>query len=233
MRAVAVLCTLLTLLMTSTIAGAQSRPQPARTNPKPPADQPIPAGEQKAWVKLCDDVTTDGKDGKTTQNVCLTSHERLDGNTGTVVVSVAIRQVQGQDKQALMVMVPLGVLEQPGLKVDIYPQDLWQKMQKAENVDNAKLYELRLNFTLCHAAGCTAETDADADTLAWMKRGGGLVVLVTASNGQLIGIPAPLAGFAQAYEGPPVDSKTYAEARQKLLDQIAERQKQQKQQTGR
>ena len=41
----------------------------------------------------------DGKDEKKELNICLTHHERLDGNTGMVLVSAAVRQVEGQDKQ--------------------------------------------------------------------------------------------------------------------------------------
>jgi invasion protein IalB len=233
MRALTILYALLMLLIASVTAGAQSPPpQPPRINPKPPSDQPIPAGEQKAWVKLCDDVTTNDNGGaKAIQRICLTSHERLDGNTGNVLVSVAIRQSQGQDKQSLLVLVPLGVLEQPGLVVNIYPQDLWQKAQRGENVDDAKLYQLRLSYTLCQAAGCSAETDANVNLVEWMKRGGGMVVLVMTPNGKSFGFGVPLAGFAATYAGASVDNQEYAQARKKLLEEIAERQKKLKQQT--
>ena len=77
------------------------------------------AGAQTAWVKLCEKATAqvkgkDGKDEKKDLNICLTHHERLDGNTGMVLVSAALRQIDGQDKQHFMVMVPLGMLIQPG-----------------------------------------------------------------------------------------------------------------------
>ena len=70
---------------------------------------------QSAWVKLCEKATAvgkdkDGKEEKKELNICLTHHERLDGNTGMVLVSAAVRQVDGQDKQHFMVMVPLGML---------------------------------------------------------------------------------------------------------------------------
>ena len=58
----------------------------------------------------------DGKEEKKDLNICLTHHERLDGNTGMVLVSAAVRQVEGQDKQRFMVMVPLGMLLQPGMR---------------------------------------------------------------------------------------------------------------------
>ena len=70
-------------------------------------------------MKLCEKATAqvkdkDGKEEKKDLNICLTHHERLDGNTGMVLVSAALRQVEGQDKQHFMVMVPLGMLHPAG-----------------------------------------------------------------------------------------------------------------------
>ena len=56
-----------------------------------------------------------------------------------VLVSAAVRQVEGQDKQHFMVMVPLGMLMQPGMRAIVYPKDLWEKAQKNEKVDESKL----------------------------------------------------------------------------------------------
>src|SRR5262245_29430463 len=61
-------------------------------------------GQQSAWVKLCEKATAttktkDGKEEKKDLNICLTHHERLDGNTGMIMVSAALRQVDNQDKQ--------------------------------------------------------------------------------------------------------------------------------------
>ena len=76
---------------------------------------------KSAWVKLCEKAPLvkkdkDGKDVKEEKNLCLTHHERLDGNTGMVLVSAAIRQIEGQEKQSLMIMVPLGMAIPPGVR---------------------------------------------------------------------------------------------------------------------
>jgi hypothetical protein len=47
------------------------------------------AGKQSAWVKICEKAAfarkdKDGKEAKEEKNICLTHHERLDGNTGMV-----------------------------------------------------------------------------------------------------------------------------------------------------
>ena len=102
---------------------------------------------QSAWVKLCEKATAtqktkDGKDEKKDLNICLTHHERLDGNSGMVLVSAAVRQVEGQDKQAFMVMVPLGMMLQPGMRATLYPKDMWDKAQKNEKIDESEAEDL-------------------------------------------------------------------------------------------
>ena len=188
-------------------------------------------GTPSAWVKLCEKATAvhkekDGKEAKKDVDICLTHHERLDGNTGMVLVSAAVRQVSGQDKQALMVMVPLGMLLQPGMRATVYPKDQWDLAQKNEKVDEKKLKAIKLSYTLCHPAGCTAETEATPDLLNLLKSNAGMVVFAINAGGAPVAFPVPLTGFAESYGGPPIDTKKYSEARKSLMQQIAQRQHQ-------
>jgi invasion protein IalB len=41
-----------------------------------------------------------------------------------------VRQVEGQDKQAFVVMVPLGIMLQPGMRATLYPKDIGEKAQR-------------------------------------------------------------------------------------------------------
>jgi invasion protein IalB len=186
-------------------------------------------GQQSAWVKLCEKAALqhkdkDGKDVKEEKNICLTHHERLDGNTGMVLVSAAIRQVEGNDKQQLMVMVPLGMAIQPGLRAAVYPKELWEKAQKNEKVDEKQLKPVELKYSLCHPAGCTAEVEATKETVESLKTGGGLMVLAMNAAAQPVAFPVPLEGFNAAHAGAPVDNKAYAQARGQLMQQIRQRQ---------
>lgn len=165
-----------------------------------------PEGDQSAWVKLCEKAPN-LTDPKQELNVCLTHHERLDGNTGMVLVSAAVREVEGQDKKALMVMVPLGMALPPGVQV---------KVDEGEAV--------KLQFTLCHAAGCTAEGEATDKIVAEMNKGKQVVVAAINLAGKAIGFPVPLTGFEKAYAGKPVDNDKYKEARKRLMVAIRERQ---------
>jgi invasion protein IalB len=222
------------------VAVAQQQPAPPPAPKKAPAAPAAPKAAAKdakggpppsAWVKLCEKGTAitkakDGKEEKKDLDICLTHHERLDGNTGMVLVSAAVRQVTGQDKQALMVMVPLGMLLQPGMRANIYPKDQWDLVQKNEKVDDSKLKGIQLAYTLCHPAGCTAETEATPEILNTMKTSGGLLVFAINAAGSPMVFPVPLAGFDASYGGPPIDTKQYSEARKSLMQQIAQRQQQ-------
>jgi len=219
-------------------ATAQQPAPPAKKAPAPPAAAkkdakqavPAPDASQSAWVKLCEKATAIKKDKdkeeKRDLDICLTHHERLDGNTGMVLVSAAVRQIDGQDKQHFMVMVPLGMLLQPGMRASLYPKDIWDKVTKNEKVDESKLKQVKLAYTLCHPAGCTAEMEMTPDLLNDLKTGGGLVVFAVNAAGQPVGFPVPLGGFEQSYAGKAIDNKQYGEARRTLMQQIAQRQQQ-------
>jgi invasion protein IalB len=186
-------------------------------------------GNKTAWVKLCEKAPLvkkdkDGKDVKEEKNLCLTHHERLDGNTGMVLVSAAIRQVEGQDKQSLMVMVPLGMAIPPGIRAAVYTKEQWAAVQKNEKIDEKSLKPIELKYSLCHPAGCTAETEATKDILDQMAAGGGMMVLAMNAGAQPVAFPVPLDGYNEASAGPPVDNKQYGEARAKLMQSIRARQ---------
>ena len=187
------------------------------------------ADKKSAWVKLCEKAPfktkdKDGKDVKNEKNICLTHHERLDGNTGMVMVSAAIREIEGNDKKSMMVMVPLGMALPPGLRAAVYTKDQWAQAAKNEKIDEKTLKPIALKYSLCHAAGCTAEVEATAEILEQMKTGGGIMVIAMNAGAQPIGFPVPLDGFAEAFAGKPVDNKEYAKARGQLMAQIRERQ---------
>ena len=204
----------------------KATPAPAAGAQNQPAQ---PEGPQSAWVKLCEKAAgivkgKDGKEEKKELTICLTHHERLDGNTGMVLVSAALRQIEGQDKQHFMVMVPLGMMIPAGMRASLYPKEDWEKIQKKEQIDESKLKAIKLAYTLCHPAGCTAEVEATPELINELKADGGMVVFTIGANGTPVGFPVPLVGFEQALAGPPVDNKQYSEARKALMEQIAARQ---------
>jgi invasion protein IalB len=223
-------------------AAAQTAP-PAKAAPKaaaPAAAAPAAAAPAAAaapqvfWVKLCEKtkVPVPAKDGKVTaeeKNICLTHHERLDGNSGMVIVSAALRQVEGSEKQHLMVMVPLaiGVAIPPGLRAAVYNKEVWAKAQKNEKIDEKALKPVDLKYTLCHPTGCTAEIEASKEMVDSLKTGGGLVVLAMNGAAQPVPFSIPLDGFATAQAGAPADSSAYGKERQRFFQDLRVRQEEQ------
>lgn len=162
--------------------------------------------QQDAWVKLCEKAPSLQEEGKQ-MDVCLTHHERIDGNTGRVLVSAAIRQVEGKDKKSLMVMVPLGMALPAGVQAKVDDNE-----------------PIKLRYTLCHVGGCTAETEATEEIIKQFQQGERLIVAAMNLSGKPVGFPVPLTGFTKAYSGDPVDNEKYRAARQQLMQTIRKRQ---------
>ena len=215
-------------------AAAAPAAKPAAAAAKPAAGGAVASADgagKSAWVKLCEKAPLvkkdkDGKEVKEEKNLCLTHHERLDGNTGMVLVSAAIRQIEGQEKQSLMIMVPLGMAIPPGIRAAVYSKEQWAAVQKNEKIDEKSLKPIELKYSLCHPAGCTAETEATKEITDQLAGGGGLMVLAMNAAVQPVAFPVPLDGYNEATAGPPIDNKKYAEARGALMKQIRERQQQ-------
>jgi invasion protein IalB len=169
------------------------------------------------WVKLCENVNIAGA----SKALCVTTHERLDGSTGMVLVSAALREIEGDASLTLMALVPEGVRLPPGLRISIYSKEDWEKLQRHEN-DESKATAITLTYTLCRAGGCAAEATATPSLIADLKAGGGLRVSATGAANEAVSFLVPLVGFTEAYEGPPEDNERYKRIRSALLQQIKE-----------
>ena len=204
-------CMLATLLAVP-LAVAQQQQQPATPKakatqqPKGQAKPPAAQGNQSeaAWVKLCEkSKETESKE------ICLTHHERLDGNSGMVLVAAAIRRVAGDDKEQFLVRLPTAIaLAIPaGVQVRIDEND-----------------PISLTYTLCYATSCQAEIPLTPELLKSLRKGKQMVVAAINLQRKAIGFPVPLTGFNKAYDGPPVDNAKYQQARRQLMETIRKRQ---------
>jgi invasion protein IalB len=189
---------------------AQAPAKGAAPAAAPAAGAPAQAAEQNqsAWVKLCEKATLKKNDKEEKLDICLTHHERLDGNTGMVIVSAALREVQGNPKKHLMIMVPLGVALPAGLQIKI-----------DEDKEPTKL-----TYTICHPGGCTAEVEASDEIVAKLKKGKQLMVAAMNVAAKPIFLPVPLTGFEPTLAGKPVDPEIYGKARANLMQEIERRQ---------
>jgi invasion protein IalB len=174
------------------------------------------------WVKLCETVPdvgkdTDGRDVHAGKVICLTHHEQLDSLSGMVLVSAAIREIEGVAKKQLVVLLPGAMALPAGIQIGVYRKGLWDKFQNGETVDDRTATLIKLTSTLCHAAGCTAETEATPEILEQLSGAAGMIVSAVNERGKLLSFAVPLAGHQQAIEGKPADPRVYWSDRGKIF----------------
>lgn len=181
---------------------AAAAPAPAATGASP-----ITAGGQPAddaWVKLC-------MKSEQTQNkeICLINHEGLEPNTGMVLIAAAVRKVEGEDKQQLLVRVPTAyALVMPaGVQLKIDDQQ-----------------PIQLQYTICFPTSCQVQLELTKEMMDSMRKGKQMVVAAMNIQQKTMGFPVPLTGFAKAYDGAPVDSAKYEESRRQLMEVFRKRQ---------
>ena len=128
---------------------------------RPPTEERLGEAVREGAVNTKD---KDGKDEKKELNICLTHHERLDGNTGMVLVSAAVRADRGPGQADFMVMVPLGMLLPAGHARRDLPQGAVGEgaEEREDRRDQDSEGRSSSSYTLCHPAGCTAEMEATA-----------------------------------------------------------------------
>jgi invasion protein IalB len=177
--------------------------------------------DKNYWIKLCDKVPglVEPKEGekepqKIEQKICLTHLEQIDPRNGMPLVSVAIRHIDGKDKEALMIMVPLHVILPPGVLVKLEDND-----GKSEGEP------LKIPFVYCAITGCVAEVEATKDLIEKMKKSKAIGIGVVNMSGKGIKFALPMQGFEKTLAGPPADNNKYKEDRKRLWAAIQERQK--------
>jgi invasion protein IalB len=170
------------------------------------------AEKPSQWIKICETP------------VCLTYHERLDGDSGAVIVSAGIRQREGYDGTDLVIMLQKGMQTAPGIMAAVYSKAQWQLAEKGKPINEHELRPFKLKFSQCKDDGCSAEMKATPRLISEMKTGGGLMILVKNSAGRPLGYPVPLEGFSTAWQSPPTDAAAYKKARSELMDRLRRKQ---------
>jgi len=136
------------------------------------------------WTKVCQK----GPEANAKQ-VCFLARD-AHVESGAPVVLVVLVEPEGDAKKLLRVTLPLGVSLQAGTRVII---------------DNGQ--PLTGPYVICLSNGCMAEYEASDELISKMKTGQSLHVQGIYGSGQSISIPMPLADFAKAHDGPPIDPK--------------------------
>jgi invasion protein IalB len=190
---------------------AQQQQAPAAPQQPPAQQQAAPNGGDQPqlifspWVKLCN-KDADPK----AKRICVTVKDgRVE--SGLLVVSVAIIEMDGEAKKLLRMSLPYGVALQHGTRLIV------DQGQPATSP-----------FVTClppvvPPGGCIADYEASADMIGRMKKGQLLTIQAIHMNGQAMSPQMDLKDFAKAYDGPPTDPKVFEEQQKKLQDELQKR----------
>jgi invasion protein IalB len=146
------------------------------------------------WQKFC--LKQDG------QTVCFTGKDGRFGS-GPDMVAAVLLEPEGGAKKVLRVTLPLGMQMPPGTRIV---------------VDNGQ--QLTAPYIICLSHGCMADFEASDELMGRLKAGQMLTVQGVNSQGLAVSPTLPLAEFAKAHDGPPMDSKKLEESQKKLQEQL-------------
>jgi invasion protein IalB len=189
---------------------AQPAQRPAQGTPAAPQQQQQAGAEApqlifSPWVKLCN-KDADPK----AKRVCVTVKDgRVE--SGLLVVSVAVIEMDGEPKKLLRMSLPYGVNLQYGTRLI---------------VDQSEPHTAP--FVTClppvvPPGGCIADYDATPDLINTMKKGQLLTVQAIHMNAQAMSPQLDLKDFAKAFDGPATDPKVFEEQQKKLQEELQKR----------
>ena len=180
--------------------------QAAQTGPTVVQVKPEPS--QTSWTKVC------GKDQGSGNEVCYTTRDFV-SDQGQPVLAVAIYDVKGDASKIVRFLMPLGLLLQPGIRF---------------GVDNAQPTPGR--YAICFPNGCFAEAQVKDDFINAMKKGTNLNISVQNQGAREVTFSVPMADFAKAFDGAPIDPKVLEEQQKALQDELAKRQEELRKRLG-
>jgi len=149
------------------------------------------------WVKLCNKADPEAK------RTCVTVKDgRME--SGELVVSVAVIEMDGEPRKLLRISLPYGVNLQSGARLI---------------VDQGK--PATAPFAACVSpkvppGGCVADYDATPELIDAMKKGQILTVQAILMNSEAMSPQLELFEFATAFDGPATDPKVFEEQQKKL-----------------
>ncbi|MCF3932570.1 invasion associated locus B family protein [Acuticoccus sp. M5D2P5] len=157
------------------------------------------ASDDNAWVKICN------RDPQANKELCLITQE-LRTDSGQFLASVAIREAEGEARKSLLASVPVGMLIQPGVQLQI---------------DGNQAQQAR--YSICFPNACYAELAIDAAYVNRLKGGGKLQVTTMNQQAKPVRFDLTLMGFTSAYDGSGIDPQALEQKQADLQRQLEER----------
>jgi len=171
-----------------------------------PAQQPQPGPVtldlvpiQPNWTKVC------GNDQATKKEMCYTTRD-FGAQADQPLLAVAVFETKGVDQRSMRLLLPLGLQLRPGFRFSV---------DKGTAESGA--------FDVCFQNGCFAESKFAAATLAGMKKGQKLTVILKNQGGFEVTLNMPLDGFGKSFDGAPIDPKELEAQQKKLEEELKKR----------
>jgi invasion protein IalB len=174
---------------------------PAGTAPAAGADAGV---GDAAWVKLCMNNEQTGN-----KQICLVNHEGLEPNTGMVLVAAAVRTIEGEDKQHLLIRLPTAYSL-------VMPAGVQIKIDDGEPIS--------LQYAVCFPTSCQVQMELTKEMFDNMRKGKQMLVAAVNMQQKTMAFPVPLTGFSKVFDGPPADNAKYEEARKQMMEKFRQRQ---------
>lgn len=184
------------LLLSATAALAQDKPTAPAAAAPAAGDAATDATADNPWNKLC------GEDARTKKQVCFTVRE-LRTDSGQFLASAGVREVDGETRKILLVQTPVGMLIQPGIRVQV-----------DQNT------QVPGKYTICMPNACFAEIPITDDFTASMKKGKDLIITTQNQQAKALNFPISLGGFTSSYEGPAIDTAALQRQRDQLASEV-------------
>jgi invasion protein IalB len=201
-------------LLLSGVAFAQQKPAtppaaPAQAVPPAPAPQgPLRVELQPSqgeWTKVC------GRDQAAGKDICYTTRDFGQSPDQPPVLALAVYDVKGDDQRIVRLLLPVALMLRPGFRFSV---------DKGATQDGG--------FEICFPNGCFAESKVKGPTIDQMKKGTSLNVMVKNQANNEVNFVLPLAGFAKAFDGAPIDPKVLEEQQKKLEEELQKRAEEQR-----
>lgn len=151
------------------------------------------------WIKIC------RADEKTKKELCQTGFD-LRTTTGQFLASFSLMEMTGEARKIVRLIVPTGLLLQPGLKVQ---------------VDDGKPEEGK--FGWCAPDGCVVQLLASEPFVAALKKGKSIVVNAQGQAANPVAFSFPLATYKEANEGKPIDAETFEKRQQAIAAEVQQK----------
>jgi len=149
-----------------------------------------------AWLKICN------TDPQAKKQVCLITQE-LRTDAGQFLTSVAIRETPGEARKTLIASVPVGMLIQPGVQLQI---------------DGGQPSEAK--YSICFPNACYAELPIDAGFISRMKAGGKLQITTINQQAKQVRFDMTLIGFTASYDGDGIDPQALQQKQATLQQEL-------------